>query len=403
MRILILTPTFFPDVGGVETMLTNFSQYLAKLEYHVDIITYSPLIAPVKAPRKERIGEFITVRRIPWIGYGLFNIFEHYPLIQFFYLVPALVIATILFILTKTNEDRPDILHVFGLSGVFAGGVASRIFNIPCVADMCTVYRFPQRPCLAAIARIMLDLCDYIRGNNLNGQAELLKVGLNVNKVGIITPPVDENIFKPYPASLARKKLSLPGDKFIALFVGRMVNGKGVELAVEATRFIPNQDMVFVFVGEGPLQQLVKDASLADKRIIIADTVAHHKLVDYYNAADILLCAPVDKDLLAFVGREALMCGLPILAPNIATYFGISCKISKDLIPTKVGRVFEANPTELAGQLNELVATRNTDLYPFSRELCLEYGVSNFSAKALDWIRDSYDKAKQNHFPGHAG
>lgn len=377
-------------------MLMNFCLYLSERGHVTEVLTYNPLIVSSKAPRREKLNDFVTVNRIPWIGKGLFNIFEHYPLIQFFYLVPALSLSAIIFLLIKKKKDRPDVIHVFGLSGVVAGGIAGKLYGIPCVADMCTVYRFPQRPLLKNAAKLFLGLCDYIRGNNLNGRAELLNAGLPPEKVGVITPPVDDKIFYPRDMAAARMKLGLPKDKFVALFVGRMVPSKGVEIAVGATRNIPGDKVVFVFVGEGPLQTLVKDAAASDKRIIVVDNVPHHGLAEYYSAADLLMCAPVDKDLLAFVGREALMCGLPILAPDAATYFGITYPVNKDLLPENVGRVFRADPGVLAEVVTGLIKSHGTKDYPFVRSACVDYGVKSFSLKVLDWVGDAYVRAEHN-------
>ncbi len=396
-RILLITPTFAPDVGGVETMLKNFCAYLTKHKYLVDVITYSPLIVRAKAPRKEALNEFVTVRRIPWIGWGLFNIFEKFPPIQFLYLVPGLLLGTILFLLRRTR--RPDIIHVFGLSGAFVGGLVSRIFGIPSVIDMCTVYRFAKRPLLTKPVRILLDWSDYIRGNNPAGKEELLNIGLAAEKVGMITPPVDEAVFQPIPQVEARAKVGLPEKRYVALFVGRMVDSKNLDIAVNASKLIKMPEVEFVFIGDGPLRYLVEEAAVIDKRIRIIGEVKHHDLRYYYNSADILICAPVDSDLIAFVGREALMCGLPILAPNVAVYFGIPRRVNPELLPSKVGRLLEPTAEALAELLEELIrikATRKTS--PFDRRDCRKYALDHYSTCAMQWLGDAYRKASRIRF-----
>lgn len=391
MKILMISPTFFPDVGGVETMLSNFCEYLVKRKYHAEVLTYSPLIVKAKAPFKEKINRYVTVWRIPWLGYGLFNIFEHYPPIQFLYLVPALTFTTILFL--SFSKHKPDIIHAFGLSGACAGGIASRIFRIPSVVDMCTVYRLPKRSLLAWCARQILKWNDYIRGNHLPGKEELLKIGIESKKVGVITPPVDESIFKPMSQTEMRKKLGLPLDNFIALFVGRMVRGKDVEIAVTATYLIKDPNITFVFIGEGPLQYLIENAALGDKRIIFTGNVKHHELSYYYNAADILMCAPVDSGVIAYIAREALMCGLPILAFNITKYFNIPQKVNLDLLPAGVSHFLDPTPEALADCLNELIYRKEKEgTLPFDRHACSKFAFDNYSQNALDWLEDTYEK-----------
>jgi glycosyltransferase involved in cell wall biosynthesis len=396
MKILLISPFFPPDVGGVETMLSKFCNYLADHKYKTVVMTYNPLIAKAKAPFREKLNEYVKVVRIPWIGRGLFNIFESHPPIQFFYLVPALTVWTLFFLLF--SRKKPDVIHAFGLSAAFAGGLASQIYGIPCVVDMCTVYRLPERPKLAWFVKKLLSMCDYIRGNNLPGKDELEKIGIDPNKLGIITPPVDEMVFKPIAQSEARKKLGLPVDKFIALFVGRMVESKNVDIAVAATRLIDSPDVSFVFVGEGPLRNLVDKAAEKDKRIIVFDSIKHHDLVYFYNSGDILMCAPVDKNLIAFVGREALMCGLPILALNVATYASVSYEVEQGLVPEKIGNLVDAKPKAVANYINKLVDLREKkEEFPFRRSDCSQYAIDNFSTQAMDWLGGAYEKAKQIH------
>lgn len=397
MKILLITPTFYPDVGGVETMVSQFCDYSARRKFQVCIITYNPLVVKTKAPFKEKLNEYVTVWRIPWIGRGLFNIFEHYPPIQFLYLVPMLTVVTFFSLLF--SKRKPDIIHAFGLSGACASGLASRIFRIPCIVDMCTVYRLPKRPVLSWFVYRILNMCDYIRGNHIPGRDELIKIGISPDKLGIITPPVDELVFKPLSQVEVREKLGLSLKNFIALFVGRMVESKNVDIAVDATKLIKNPNVSFVFVGEGPLRNLVIKAANNDNRIIIVDNVKHHDLVYYYNSADILMCAPVDKDLIAFVGREALMCGLPILALNVATYAGIPYTVDNNLVPSKIGYFLDPTPQAIAICLSELIYQKeNKGELPFNRCDCSEFAIKNFSQWAMDWLGDSYEKARQIHF-----
>ena len=55
MKILLISPFFSPDVGGVETMLSNFCNFLTSQKYTVVVITYNPLIVKEKAKFREKI------------------------------------------------------------------------------------------------------------------------------------------------------------------------------------------------------------------------------------------------------------------------------------------------------------------------------------------------------------
>jgi glycosyltransferase involved in cell wall biosynthesis len=235
-----------------------------------------------------------------------------------------------------------------------------------------------------------------VRGNNPAGKQELIDIGITADRVGMITPPVDETVFKPMPQTEARLKTDLPLNVYVALFVGRMVDSKGVEIAVGTTLLVKRSDVIFVFIGEGPLQHLVEEAGVNDKRIRIVGNVKHHELVYYYNAADILICAPVDSELLAFVAREALMCGLPILAPNVAVYFNIPYRVNPTLVPSSVGCLLEPTPEAFATSLEELVSLKITNGASFfDRQVCRKHALQHYSSCAMDWLGDSYQKAIQ--------
>ncbi|KKS96076.1 MAG: group 1 glycosyl transferase [Candidatus Gottesmanbacteria bacterium GW2011_GWA2_43_14] len=397
MKVLLITPTFFPDVGGVETMLLRFCDYLVKKRIYTEVITFNPLFTVKSTPIREISNKYLTIIRIPWLGYGLFNVFEKYPIIQFFYLVPALTLTTLFYLMF--NKSRPRIIHAFGLSAAFAGGIVSRILKIANITDLCTVYRLPQRPILALFVKRILGWSNYIRANNPKGKEELIKIGLNAQKIGIISPPVDESLFRPMSKIKVRKKLGLTQNKFIALFVGRMVESKNVDLAVKITSLIHDRNIIFIFIGEGPLQYMVEKIAKKDKRVKYMSNVRYEDLVYYYNTADILLCAAVDEKLLSFVGREALMCGLPILAPNVGNYFGISYKINKNLVPSRVGKLIHPQPKEFARYLEKLIIyKKRNNKIPFSKDDCRKHALENYSSSALNWIGDIYKTIESNKF-----
>lgn len=396
MKVILISPTFHPDVGGVETMLFKFCEYLEKKDIQADVITYSPLIARVKVPLKERFNRTVTVWRIPWIGYGLFNVFEKYPFIQFFYLVPALAVTTLLFLLFV--KRKPEIIHVFGLSGAFVGGIASKLYRIPSLVDMCTVYRLSQRKTLSYYVKLILNWNTSIRANNPEGKNELIQIGMDPSKIGLISPPVDESVFQPINQITARKKTMLPLNKFIVLFVGRMVESKRIDIAAKVPALISNPNVLFVFIGDGPLIHIVKDLAVKNNKVIVRGTIEYNNLVYYYNAADILYFAPVDSQLLAFVGREALMCGLPILAPNDGKYFGISQKVKPDIISSAVGKLLDPTPEAFASYILQMVKFKDKfHSLPFKRRDCRAYAIKHYSYKALNWLGNTYERLRINY------
>jgi glycosyltransferase involved in cell wall biosynthesis len=96
IKILMITPFFSPNIGGVETHLDDLCEYLRKRGHKIFVITYQPLTTNVKALKFER-DQNLEVRRIGWFGYSLFHKLEPYPLLEFMYLTPILLVYSFLF------------------------------------------------------------------------------------------------------------------------------------------------------------------------------------------------------------------------------------------------------------------------------------------------------------------
>ncbi len=113
---------------------------------------------------------------------------------------------------------------------------------------------------------------------------------------------VDTNIFKPFP-----KKMNLKSP--IWLYVGRMAIEKNIESFL--TLKLPGTKLL---VGDGPLLSSLKkqytDALFVGK-------AQGQELVQYYNEADIFVF-PSKTDTFGLVILEALACGKPVAAFNVA-------------------------------------------------------------------------------------
>ena len=112
-----------------------------------------------------------------------------------------------------------------------------------------------------------------------------------------------------------------------------------------------------------------------------------------------MTCAAVDSKLVSFVGREALMCGLPILFPKKAVYFSIPYIVDDHLVPESCGLVFTPNPKNLAIIINKLHREyeKYHRLFTFKRKNCRQFALQKYSKQAIEWIGDSYKIAIKNH------
>ena len=145
------------------------------------------------------------------------------------------------------------------------------------------------------------------------------------DRVEIIPPGVDHTLFSPGPPREARRRLGLPTDRAVLLFVGRIQPLKGVGIAVRVLAELSARDAELVIVGgpsgaDGPaevarLHQLAESLGVAD-RICWVRPVPHDRLADWYRAADVCL-VPSRSELFGLVALEAAACGTPVVAANV--------------------------------------------------------------------------------------
>lgn len=156
--------------------------------------------------------------------------------------------------------------------------------------------------------------------------AYLASLGVPPDRIVDAQNPVDERLYRgvivpyPLPTELPRPR---------ALFVGRLVEWKGIYPLLEATAALQREGLVFslVVVGDGP------DAERFD-----AETerlgIAHLHRVQYlspkempamYRACDVLVFPSLDE-IWGLVVNEALLSGLPVIA-------SVHAGCAEDLVP----------------------------------------------------------------------
>lgn len=139
-------------------------------------------------------------------------------------------------------------------------------------------------------------------------KAKLIDFGIQSNKIIIEPNAVDRSVFKPLDKSECRKRLHLPQDKKIVLFVGHFLQDKGPLRVLEALNRFPD-DVVGVFIGKGP--QVIKGDKVA-----FCGPLLHHEIPVIMGAADVFVL-PTLHEGSSNVIVEAMSCGLPIVSSDI--------------------------------------------------------------------------------------
>ncbi len=203
-HVLLLSPTFPPDVGGGETHMADLLREFEKSgQYRVTIATHKPIVTKgvKKYIKKEKRGP-VTIYRFWWFG-GVWHIFEKYPLIQFLYTVPYLLIRSLLVCLLR--EGRPDVIHANGFSCVVIGVVLKRIFNSKLIASTHAVYEKPKTSFVARFMKKVFASVDKILCLSDASVKELQNWGIPSNKIFRFRYWIQLEKFIPYP----KKKLGV--------------------------------------------------------------------------------------------------------------------------------------------------------------------------------------------------
>lgn len=381
--ILLLTPFYSPNLGGVEVHLSDFVNYLNEKKVETTVLTYQPVTVKVKAPFKEKSGK-ITILRFPYPGFNLFYHLERHPGIQFLYLFSGIFLYSFFFLFF--NQRKIKIIHAHGLAAALATGLLGKIFKKRTVVSLHTIYKFSEGSGNSSYAKQILGLVDRVLAIAEGCKDDLVKIGVDKKKITVYSYWVNTKKFKPLPRIECRKKLGLSSEKLIGLFVGRFNPEKQIKEALETARLTPEID--FLFIGQGPLENEVKKYALKNKNIKLIGRINNQDIPIYHNASDFLLLGSVDEDYFGKVTMEAIVCGLPAIIADESCYFGKRKKINPDLLPSSCGFVVPLDPLKISVKLREIV--RSPQKIRRLRHSCRLFGVKRFGFRNASVIYNSY-------------
>ena len=377
--VLILSPFYEPNTGGVETHLKDLVEYLRKEgKIQVFVLTYQPITTCARGLGFEK-DDSVEIRRVPWIGYNLFHKLEAYPLLEFLYITPWLFLNTLFFLFK--NSKKITVIHAQGFNAAFIGRILSPVFKKRLVVSIHAIYNLRPGSGLASFILWALKKADRILTLSSASKQELVKLGLPDKQVDVYTYWVDQSVFVPLVQGEARKRLGLQ-DKFTVLFAGRLIEKKGADILLQVAVELKNE-VVFIFIGDGPFEEKIKKASLGNPNVLHIGRLTNKDMPLYYNAADILCVPSKYEEGFGRVIIEALSCGIPVVASNRG---GIPEAVSED-----VGILVEPDAESFKKAILELLGNR--DKLSKLKNNCRDYSVKKFGLANAKIIVDSYESS----------
>lgn len=260
-------------------------------------------------------------------------------------------------VMRVAREYRPDVLLVtWAYPDAVAGAALARRLELPWVAKVhgSDVNVSAMVPALRRQIRWALRQasCTFAVSEPL--KQRLIEIGVPARAIRVQHNGIDPDRFAVMDRVEARRKLGLPLDRQITLYVGNLKPDKGVLDLLEAARSMAadgGEMPLVVYVGGGsghePLAAGIARHGLGEA-VRLAGPRPHDEIPAWIAAAD-LLCLPSHREGCPNVVLEALACGRPVVASRVGAV--------PEFVDDRSGFVVEpGEPSELARALRLAVA-----------------------------------------------
>jgi len=318
MKVLLVTPYFYPKTGGLENYAYNIAKRLVKRGFDITVLCSNhdrkkeniklELIDGLKIIRLKpsciisntpiRFSLFNTMSKI--IKENKFELVNAHTPVPFYADIGAMVckIYKLPFVLTYHNDN---------IKNNFPMNVVAKTYN----------YSFNI---------LTLKLSKYIITPSPYCYNESPFLKLFKNKVFWIPPGVEIEKYDTKKSFRLQNDFNISNDSKIVLFVGQMNKGhehKGIYYLIKAFRKVKEEikNAYLVLVGSGDLIPEYKrlcEIYNIDKNVIFTGFIDDYILIEYYRSSDVVvLPSTTAQEGFGMVLIEANACGKPVIGSKI--------------------------------------------------------------------------------------
>jgi len=228
--------------------------------------------------------------------------------------------------LVLSYRHRFDAIHAGRvLSEGLVGLVVARLRGLPLVVyahgEEITTWRQPGK---FRAMRSTYRHADRVIANSGYTRDQLVGVGVDPERVRVVSPGVDVHRFRPRPRDPAlRRSLGVSPEGRLVLSVGRLARRKGFDQVIRALPGLVERgvDVHYAIVGigedEGHVRALARELDMASRVHLLGD-VAPETLPRWYAAADVFAMpnrvVNADTEGFGMVFLEAAACARPAIA-----------------------------------------------------------------------------------------
>jgi glycosyltransferase involved in cell wall biosynthesis len=289
----------------------------------------------------------------------------------------------------KIIGDNFDICHfvsgyyvMYKIPDMFDYAVCKLHKKIPIVARWAGGNYDWLWPVRKTIKKKSLQKCDRIICSSKEEIAILEnKFEIKKEKISFMINPIDLEKFKKRNRNEAANKIGVDPNFRYLLFVGRLVQNKGIEQMLQVFNNLKDvwKDLKLIIIGDGPLTDyvlsFVKNNSL-ENRVIIKGRLTHDVTCYYYNIASALINIGLSGGL-ANVIIESIASGLPV----ITTDTGASKEYVNEHLKNGI-LIKPHNDNQLKDAITEILNNEN-NYKNQDQDLLNQFSLENFGEKLV--------------------
>lgn len=254
---------------------------------------------------------------------------------------------------TLLKNERPDILHTYLLHANVLGRIIGRIVGVPAViGSERTIGQ--ARLCGRLATKLTNPLTDAVEVNSeIGGKAIAAGLGVPEEKIEVVRSGLDLNAFgSSTKRSEIRSQLGVDNDRHLVVYVGRLLQVKGVEYGIRAfaSALAQSPGMHMALAGEGDqldhLKCLALELGIRENLTFLG---VRNDLPDLLSAADSVLLPSLNEGF-PRAAIEAMAAGKPIIATRVGgTPEAIIDGETGILVSSKDTKAMSAALVQLAG------------------------------------------------------
>lgn len=302
-----LTICFFGEAKDESVFAVRWAKYFADEGHNVHLISYSE-------PGKQERGNVkmhIINKNFPRVRSRSLNILLNMP-----------------FIIRRTRmlikEIKPDIIHAQCITSY--GTLASFLGFHPLIitAYGSDVLINPKKSLITKlITQYALGKADMITCDAEHMREEMVRLGINRNKIKIINFGVDTQKFFPQKKSAEIEKILGTEDCGVVMSLRGLEPIYSIRTLIRAVPGIIREapKTKFIIVGGGSmepyLKKIVNELKIGDK-VNFVGWIPNNNITEYLNVADVYVSTSLSDAGIASSTAEAMSCGLPVIVTDVA-------------------------------------------------------------------------------------